>query len=260
MKTILLHDKKNIEPILRRDVDLHIYGIGDLDDFFYPYTTWHAIKDDTNILDIALIYESQSLPILLALTKNPDIMKALLVSMLDVLPPRFIANLSPGLAAVFEKEYCLTFKGEYLRMSLCQHSRVYTYPCPETVRLGSNDLDELMDFYQQCYPENWFDPKILETEKFFGIRKNGQIISAAGVHVYSKQYKAAALGNIATAPSHRNKGYGRQVTARVCRSLLRDDCHIGLNVKADNIPGISCYKKLGFEVAASYDEYIISSG
>jgi len=32
---------------------------------------------------------------------------------------------------------------------------------------------------------------------------------------------------------------------------------IGLNVKADNHAAISCYKKNGFEIVASYGEFVV---
>jgi predicted GNAT family acetyltransferase len=98
---------------------------------------------------------------------------------------------------------------------------------------------------------------MLETDQYFGIREAGCLVSVAGIHVYSSEYKVAALGNIATAPSFRNKGYGRQVTAKTCQSLLKNVCHVGLDVKADNDTAISCYKRLGFEVVASYGEYMV---
>jgi len=83
------------------------------------------------------------------------------------------------------------------------------------------------------------------------------LASIAGVHVYSEQYRVAALGNIATLPSHRRKGHGTRVTARFCQSLSQHIDHIGLNVKADNTSAVSCYEKLGFEVAATHGEYLI---
>jgi predicted GNAT family acetyltransferase len=63
------------------------------------------------------------------------------------------------------------------------------------------------------------------------------------------------LGNITTHPDYRGRGYGRIVTAGVCKSLLSEIDHIGLNVKADNASAIRCYEKLGFEVIGSYGEF-----
>jgi len=95
---------------------------------------------------------------------------------------------------------------------------------------------------------------MLETGQYFGIRKAGKLVIIAGIHVYSPQYGVAVLGNIATAPNDRSKGYGTIVTARVCQSLLQDAAHIGLNVTAGNAAAIRCYEKLGFEAVAEYGE------
>jgi len=257
MISICLHDKIAIERVLRENVFLHIYGIGDLDDFFWPYTTWYAAKSNTEIHAIALLYTGLSLPTLLALSENTDKMQCLLKSISHLLPQRFYAHLSPGVETVFRTTHHLIPHGEYLKMALLHRSDVETCRCPETCVLGNGDVNEINEFYQQCYPGNWFDPRMLETGKYFGIRKEEYLVSIAGIHVYSPEYKVAALGNIATAPSHRNKGYGRQVTAKTCQSLLKDVSHVGLNVKADNNHAISCYKSLGFETVASYGEFML---
>jgi hypothetical protein len=45
MHAIFLHDKDAIRALLLRDPELHIYSIGDLDDFFWPYTAWHTLRE-----------------------------------------------------------------------------------------------------------------------------------------------------------------------------------------------------------------------
>jgi predicted GNAT family acetyltransferase len=98
---------------------------------------------------------------------------------------------------------------------------------------------------------------MLQTGQYFGLRVDRQLISAAGVHVYSEQYRVAAVGNVVTHPAYRNKGYGRLVTARLCQSLLTKVRHVGLNVKADNEATLACYSKLGFEIVAPYGEFTV---
>lgn len=60
-----------------------------------------------------------------------------------------------------------------------------------------------------------------------------------------------------THPDHRNKGYGTRVTARLCQSLLESVELIGLNVKADNVPAMACYRALGFEIVAPFTEFMV---
>jgi predicted GNAT family acetyltransferase len=76
------------------------------------------------------------------------------------------------------------------------------------------------------------------------------------VHVHAPTYRVAALGGIATRPDARGKGLAGVVTAGLCKSLLEAADDIGLNVKADNAPAIRCYRRLGFEVIGSYEEFM----
>jgi GNAT superfamily N-acetyltransferase len=257
MRNICLHDKKTIEQELRKNTYLHIYSIGDLDDFFWPYTIWYELENDTKIEEIALLYTGQSQPTLLGITEKPEQMCSLLTSIYLLLPDQFYAHLSPGIESTLSNYYDLKSNGEYLKMGLLHTAVVDDYDCTNTSTLGTKDKDEIVEFYKEAYPVNWFDPRMLETKQYFGIRDKGRLISLAGIHVYSEEYKVAALGNIATAKSHRNKGYAAQVTAKTCKSLLGAVKHIGLNVKADNHAAISCYKKLGFETVATYGEYMV---
>jgi hypothetical protein len=71
-RTICLHDKAGIERVLRRNVYLHLYSIGDLDDFFWPYTTWYATAGDAGTTSIVLLYVGQALPTLLALDESTE--------------------------------------------------------------------------------------------------------------------------------------------------------------------------------------------
>ena len=257
MRPICLHDKTSIESFLRKDAELHIYSIGDLDDFFWSYTTWYGLPAGNGFEAIALLYAGQELPTLLALSDRPGVMAGLLRSIMPLLPQRFYAHLSPGLEGVFRETHSLDCHGAHYKMALRRPPGLDNPPCCDVVRLGSSNLDDLRRLYQDSYPGNWFEPRMLETNQYFGIRIRGRLVSAAGVQVYSEMYRVAALGNIATHPAYRRRGYGRVVTAQLCRSLMEKVDHIGLNVKADNEAAVCCYQKVGFEVNASYGEFAI---
>ncbi len=98
---------------------------------------------------------------------------------------------------------------------------------------------------------------MLSLGKYIGWRESGELVSAAGVHVYSAHYRVAALGNITTHPDHRNQGFARAVTARLCQELAREVDFIGLNVKCENQPALHLYQALGFEIAAKYGEFTL---
>ncbi|UCG56386.1 MAG: GNAT family N-acetyltransferase [Phycisphaerales bacterium] len=255
MTFLCLDDREEIEQFLRRNVYLYIYCIGDLDDFFWPYTTWYGLNTGGYIDAVALLYEGKSPPTLVALSDECDVMKELVGSIRHLLPERFHAHLSPRVEAVLLDDYDLDPHGEHYKMALRDKTAISKYDCSGVVSLSRADLDDIETFYEQSYPGNWFDGRMLETGQYFGVRKDTALISVAGVHVHSAKYKVAALGNIATLPSYRGKGYAKRVTAKLCKSLSRQVSHIGLNVKSDNIPALSCYEKLGFEKVATYAEF-----
>lgn len=258
MQPVFLHDKQEIERHLREDVYLHIYSIGDLDDFFWPYTAWFAAKEGANLTAVALLYTGQSPPTLLALSQKTDSMHALLESIEHLLPRRFYAHLSPGLESVFGADYNLDEHSEHYKMALCEKGNSTEHNSANVVPLNAADTNEVLKFYEKSYPGNWFDSRMLETQQCFGIRDEGQLVCVAGVHVYSRQYRVAAIGNVATLLSHRNRGYATHATAKLCQSLRQKNIeHIGANVKADNHPAISCYKNLEFDVVASYGEFMV---
>jgi ribosomal protein S18 acetylase RimI-like enzyme len=256
---ISLHDKGTIETFLRKNADLHILSLGDLDDYFWPATTWYALESGQECLAIVLLYNSLPVPTLLAFSENLPPMRELIPSLSHLLPRRFTAHLTPGLEDLFRNGYRISPHGEYSKMALRDRSLAGAVDCSQVVRLDVAALDELVAFYSLTYPDNWFDSRMLQTGKYFAIKKDGKIVSAAGIHVYSEHYRVAALGNIATHSDFRNQGFGTAVTARLCQELSENMDHIGLNVRADNRAAISCYNRLGFETFASFGLYTLES-
>lgn len=252
MKVTCLHSKREIEAFLRKNVYLHIYSIGDLDDFFWQNTLWYALKEGKDIQAIALLYTELAFPTLHAISEQENTMQELLRSILDILPAQFYAHLSPGMAEVFKEQYEMKPYEKHYKMALSSKSFLYDVDCSRVVRLTKDDIDQVLWLYEAGYPGNWFNPRMLETRQYFGIKMENRLVSIAGVHVYSEKYKVAALGNTVTHPDYRGTGFGKSVTARLCQSLSESVDHIGLNVKADNTPAISLYEKLGFEIVSPY--------
>ena len=255
MKAVCLHSKQEIEQFLRHNTFLHLYAIGDLDDFFWQYTTWYALKDLQHITQLALLYSGISLPVLLGISEEPTGgMRSLLQAIIHLLPKRFYAHLSGDLSTVFADEYRIESHGPHYKMALVDKARLEVIDTSRVVPLSVADVDEIEALYRVSYPDNSFDPRMLETGCFYGIRHGMLLVSVAGVHVYSQHYRVAALGNVTTHPGYRSQHLATIVCAKLCRSLLRTVDHIGLNVKADNISAIRCYEQLGFACIATYEE------
>lgn len=257
MAVVDLRDKDTILAFLRRDPQLHLYSIGDLDDFFWQYTRWFGLEIGGELAAVFLIYTGTDLPVLLALEETDKAAsQRLLTELVGHLPDRFYCHLTPGLSETLARTHRLEPHGLHHKMKLAGFkapAAPSTYQCRI---LGSEDLAAIKTLYSAAYPDNWFDTRMLETGMYMGLFGRDCLIAIAGVHVYSKTYGVAALGNITTKPEHRGHGLGETVTAELCTHLRRTVQSIGLNVKADNAAAIRCYEKLGFEFHAAYEEHM----
>jgi ribosomal protein S18 acetylase RimI-like enzyme len=257
MSIDILHHKEEIYQFLSKEPELQLYSIGDLDDFFWPKTIWFAEKENDKVEALALLYVGMMPPTLVAFCNENKISatKDLLNQIKPLLPGKFNAHLSPDLLEVFGKENVLQFYGHDYNMCLKKE--------PEKIidcnirQLKSGDLNEIRKLYSIAYPDNWFDTRMLETGKYTGYFENNNLVGIAGIHVYSKKYKVAALGNITTHPEFRGKQIAYKLTSNLCNDLLKEVTVIGLNVRSHNEAAINCYKKIGFEIAGSHDECLI---
>jgi ribosomal protein S18 acetylase RimI-like enzyme len=249
-----LVDRGAIEARLRRDAAIHLYELGDLDDFFWPHTAWYAASGPDS--PIALLYAATELPVLLVMGRDEDrpAARALLVELQPILPRRFYTHLVPGIVDALGPSAHLEPHGLHDRMLLVDRARIDAVATEAALALGPADHDEILALYRRAYPGNWFDARMLETNAYFGVRHEGVLVSVAGVHVLSRRYRVAALGNITTDPAMRGRGHARVATAAVCKALGADVELIGLNVESTNAAAIGVYRKLGFESIARYEE------
>jgi ribosomal protein S18 acetylase RimI-like enzyme len=236
-----------IEAYLREDPLLHIYELGDLDPRQAPHVEWHTRGDP--IEAVVLVYRGLATPTVVALAhRDPAPLHELLASL--ALPPRYYAHVSPGL------EHALRGRrhgfGRHLKLGLRSPPPP---PSPDVVTLA--DPTELARFYKAHYPGSYFDPVSLAAGPYVGIRDDRGLLCVAGVHVYSPVTRVAALGNIATHTRARGRGLARTVTATLCHRLAADVDLVGLNVAARNAAAIACYRHVGFEPIAEYDEFLV---
>jgi ribosomal protein S18 acetylase RimI-like enzyme len=262
-EVVCLHRKTEVEEFCRRNPFQHLYLLGDLDDFFWPHTTWFALREGGEVRQLALLYTDWTMrvPTLLALAEPPEsTMRDLLRTLLPVLPRHFYAHLTQSVADMLADDYAIRAHGTFHKMGLTEPSRLASVDGSGAVALSAADRDDLLALYAASYPGNWFVPRMLETGCYYGVRRGPALVSVAGVHVYAPEYKAAALGNITTRPDARGQGLATTATARLCQELLRGGIeHVGLNVKADNTGAIACYEMLGFRRVGDYGEYTIGS-
>ena len=70
MKLVFIHDKQELERFLLKSRTINYYSLGDLDDFFWPYTTWFALKEQEEIRALILLYNGGETPTVLAIGED----------------------------------------------------------------------------------------------------------------------------------------------------------------------------------------------
>src|SRR5262245_5059145 len=166
---VCLHAKDEIERFCRGNPRLHLYALGDLDDFFWPYTNWYAVRDGEQIRQLALIYTGCTMPVVLAYAEEPvGLMHDLLRGLLPILPRRFYAHLTMS-ADVLADDYRIQSHGLFHKMGLSNRALLEAVDAAEAVPLSAADGDELRALYDASYPGHWFMPRMLDTGFYFGI-------------------------------------------------------------------------------------------
>ncbi len=260
MPIIPIDDRSRLEKFLRRHPYLHLYALGDLDDFFWPDTTWYGFTRNGQLTAICMLYNAITPSVLLALgvPENLPSLQSLVAGIHQNLPINIYGHLSPGLKSFLTSEWKMEPHGGYLKMAYLNFSGPEIYSTHKITPITPEMAPETLALCQASNPNHAFEPRMLATEQFLGIRKNGKLVSAGGVHVYSPTYRVAALGNIVTHPAYRGQGMASAITSALCRRLSVDIDHIGLNVKANNSPAIQIYQRCGFCQIAAYEEILLT--
>ncbi len=256
-----IRERKRIEHFLRRETRAHVYAIADLDDVFWGDTRWFAAFDGHDVEAICLLLDGLALPILYAVCPADHApTRALLEAIRTELPDRFFFNLGPGLVSTLGSEWQIAPEGTYWKMALVEATACEAVPREGIVPLGLDDYDELRAFLDRdaYLPHEagglFFEPRMLASGCYRGIREAGRLVAVGGVHVHSRRYRVAGVGNVVTRRSRRGRGFARRISAAVVRCLRSEIETIGLNVHEDNEPAIRCYRGLGFRPVCPYEE------
>ena len=254
-------NKKHLERHFEKDRVLFGYHQGDLDDFYFQDCQWAAdYRQRARIEELILIYSGLNTATVLAFGLT-DRFEQLLEETIELLPNKFYCHFQKNLRNVFRRLYDEKPLGKFLKMKLVDRQKCENIALDKNdniVRLDSSHYQQLQELYKQAYPDNYFNNRMLETQKYFGCLFENELVAAAGVHVYSRKYKIAMLGNIATSEKCRNKGLSSRVTGALVNELAGEGLLVALNVKSDNKAAIKCYTNLGFEKTHEYEESLFT--
>jgi ribosomal protein S18 acetylase RimI-like enzyme len=235
----------------------HAYGLADLDAPFWPHVRAFTAREDGETVAVALLLDSLGVPLLYAVALPGDkAMTKLLRGIEGELPLPCVATVALGVPEALGWRF--DSAGEFLKMRLRSMMDFTNDDHSRIERLTPGDLTEVQRFYTEVAYEpgegGFFQPYMLELGPYFGVRENGELIAAGGVHVLSERYGVTGLGNIATAPTCRGRGLASNITRVLCQDLAPRIPLVALNVRRDNTPAVRCYRRAGFDPVLLYEE------
>jgi cyclic pyranopterin phosphate synthase len=241
---VLKSEDPILEALLSRNPIESAYMLGDLDPAYVHGCTWFAL-DEAPLESVLLLYSALSAPTLLSEGEAQDI-EAILLGAWEHIPRRVYFQMPETHTEALASFFRLSKEREMLRMGL---SKAEMPPCKrsdDVVVLSHRDTGDIMGLYQH-YPDNFFEPSMLNTGMYFGIRINSILVSVAGIHQLSESKGIAAVGNIVTHPDHRGLGYASVCVSHLVSELLDRVDQVALNVAASNQSAIRCYEGVGFK-------------
>ena len=252
-------NREKLERFFLQRPETHIYALADLEDPFWSHVEAFVAEDAGQIVAAAFFFDRLSIPILYCIAEPGDEAAFFLIKAIaEKVPSPCFGHLGLGLADAVDREFQSV--GTMVKMQLTRPIPPKQNPGFTVEPLTAVHEQELSAFYEaSAYREGdlgggFFDPYMLEIGPYFGVRDDGRLVAAGGIHVRASCYRAAALGNIATTPEFRGRGFGTAITSAICETLREETEIIGLNVHSQNKIAQSCYERLGFERVLEYEE------
>ena len=247
-----VRDVATLHDFLVREPEKTAYFLGDLEPRYFEVTRWFVERDATGLRGVVLRYDGHSLPAVL-LYGAPGAVRRILATFRCRLPERFELHAFPEHEEGVRQQFPELELQARLRMRLVSQDFQWQEESGRGVeRLAHADTADLVRLYGRSGLA-YFDPWQLETGLYFGIHRDGMLVSSAGVHAVSEEAGVAVIGNVATHPHYRGAGLSKRCTGRLVRALLRRRVEtIILNVAANNRPAIHVYRGLGFRAHTDY--------
>lgn len=244
-------DPADLLELFGRDRAAHVYGLADVQQLWTTSTWWRVGDAAVGLLDLP-----GPTPVVYAVsTADPDGTLDLLARLADVLPDHLVITGPTGLATRLADRFQPRWRDTYDKLHLADPAALPP-PDPRVVGLDRDDLAALEALYATD-PDagDFFHAGLLDTGLYVGIRDtDGALVAAAGVHVVDAVTGVAAIGNVATHPTHRRRGLGRAVVATLCHRLLEHVDVVGLNVRHRTTAARGLYTALGFVPVLVYEE------
>ena len=251
----LVDHPTELAELFGRDRGVHAYGLADLEEPLWGRSRWFRRGDAVaGIVDlgkgISTVYAVSA--------ADPDGSVALVVDLLDEIPPATMITAPLGLAAAVGARCEIDDLGVHVKCHLRRPAQAVDTAA--IVPIATADFPRLAALHETAPGDAFVLESMLADDTFVGIEhpdEPGRLIAAAGTHTLSERYRIAAIGAVLVEPAFRGRGLGAVVTAGVIDRLVGRVDDIALNVEAANAPARRTYQRLGFVDLLEYEEIIV---
>ncbi|WP_405622351.1 GNAT family N-acetyltransferase [Streptomyces sp. NBC_00076] len=116
-------------------------------------------------------------------------------------------------------------------------------PAPEAVRLGPDDVPEILDLVARTRPGP-FLKRTVALGTYLGIRERGRLIAMAGERLRPPGW--TEISAVCTDPDHRGRGLATRLVRAVAAGIRERGDTPFLHAAADNATAIRLYESIGF--------------
>jgi ribosomal protein S18 acetylase RimI-like enzyme len=132
------------------------------------------------------------------------------------------------------------FQGESVQLV---DTGVQARPDPEAVRLGPEDVPEILDLVARTEPGP-FRPRTVELGTYLGIRRDGVLVAMAGERQHPPGW--TEISAVCTDEAHRGQGLATRLVRAVAAGIRDRGETPFLHANGANTHAISLYESLGF--------------
>ena len=137
----------------------------------------------------------------------------------------------------------LELKKELVCLQMIINDKIDTKIKEDITVLSDKHTEELFQLVTLVQP-GYFKKKTALLGNYFGIFKNGQLISVTGERMQMNEF--VEVSAIVTHPDHIGQGYAKQLIANTVNNIFCQGKTPYLHVAETNIGAIGLYEKLGF--------------
>lgn len=137
----------------------------------------------------------------------------------------------------------LQLKKELVCLQMIINDKIETAIKDDIVQLGLEHSEPLFELVTLVQP-GYFKKKTALLGNYFGIFKNGKLISVTGERMKMNDF--IEISAIVTHPDYIGQGYAKQLIAHTVNNIFNQDKTAYLHVAETNVGAIKLYEKLGF--------------